>query len=700
MVIRETVTVGDKELTIETGRVAKQADGSVVLRYGDTMVLVSAVADRNIRDVPFLPLTVDYTEKMYAAGRIPGSFFRREGRPSTPEVLTCRIIDRPIRPLFPKGWRNETQVIAMVLSTDRQNPADVLALTGASAALTISDIPWAGPLAGVRVGRVDGKLIANPTEEQQKAGDMSIVVACSFDAVVMVEGACRFVSEQDIVDALLFAQEQTRPILELQEKIRAAVGKPKRPFEEKKVSDELVARVRELGLERLKQAIDIREKLTRYAAIHDVEAWVLEQLGEEYAERAAEVGEAFDLVKRQYVRGMVANDSVRIDGRRLDQVRPITCEVGVLPRVHGSALFTRGETQSLVVTTLATHTLDQRIESVMGDYQKSFLLHYNFPPFSTGEAKRFGSPGRREIGHGNLAERSLTPVLPAEADFPYALRVVSEILESNGSSSMATVCGGSLSLMDAGVPTKGAVAGIAMGLIKEGDTFAVLSDILGDEDHMGDMDFKVAGTREGVTAIQMDIKLDGLPPDVLARALQQAREGRLHILDRMAEAIEAPRANLSPTAPRILTIRVKPDRIRDIIGAGGKTIRAIQDESGAEVDVSDDGTVLIASADEASARKAIDLIEGLTAEAEMGAIYRGKVRRVTNFGAFIEILPGVDGMVHISELDRRRVERVEDVCREGDEVVVKVVNIDRDGKIRLSRKEALDAQPHEIRSMV
>jgi polyribonucleotide nucleotidyltransferase len=700
MQIRESVTIGGKELSIETGRMAKQADGAVVVRYGDTMVLVSAVADSDIRDVPFLPLTVDYTEKMYAAGRIPGSFFRREGRPAVHEVLTCRIIDRPIRPLFPKGWRNETQIIAIVLSTDKENSADVLALTGASAALTISDIPWAGPLAGIRVGRVDGELIANPTDSQQKAGDMNIVVAASFDALVMVEGGCKFVSEKEMVEALTFAQEQARPLLELQEKIRAAVGKAKRPKPEKALPEELVQKVESIGLERLKQAVAVRDKLARYAAIHEVEDWVLEQLGEAYAERAGEVGEAFDEVKRRYVRGMVIDDSVRLDGRALDEVRQITCEVGLLPRVHGSALFTRGETQGLVTTTLATHTSDQRIETIMGDYAKDFLLHYNFPPFSTGEAKRFGSPGRREIGHGNLAERALLPVLPTDEEFPYALRVVSEILESNGSSSMATVCGGSLSLMDAGVPTKAPVAGIAMGLIQQGDKFAVLSDILGDEDHMGDMDFKVTGTRDGITAIQMDIKLEGLPREVLARALNQAREGRLHILDKMAEALEVPRSTLSPTAPRITTVKVKPDRIRDIIGPGGKTIRAIQDESGAQIDVSDDGTVAIASVDEASGRKAMDLIEGLTAEAEMGVIYRGRVRRITNFGAFIEIIPGTDGLCHISEMDKGRVEQVEDICREGDEMVVKVINIDRDGKIRLSRKEALGAAPTEIRSML
>ncbi len=700
MQIRESVLIGGRELTIETGKVAKQASGAVVVRYGDTMVLVTAVADDDVRDVDFLPLTVEYSEKMYAAGRIPGSYFRREGRPSTHEILVCRIIDRPIRPLFPKSWHYESQVIAMVLSTDRENPADVLALTGASAALTISDIPWDGPIAGIRVGRVDGKLIANPTEEQQKKGDINIVVACSFDALVMVEGSCKFASEADVIEALIFAQEQSRPLLELQEKLRAAVGKPKRFAAETKKDEGLIARISELCMEKLKAAIATREKQARYAAIHETEAWVKEKLGPELAEREAEVSAAFDEVKRRYVRVMVARDKIRLDGRALDQVRQITSEVSVLPRVHGSALFTRGETQALVTTTLATHSSDQRIESLMGDYEKGFLLHYNFPPFSTGEAKRFGSPGRREIGHGNLAERALTAVLPAPATFPYALRIVSEILESNGSSSMATVCGGSLSLMDAGVPVAAPVAGIAMGLIKEGDSYNVLSDILGDEDHLGDMDFKVAGTRTGITAIQMDIKLKSVPRDVLAQALEQARRGRLHILDRMAEALEAPRPNLSPNAPRIITLKVKPDRIRDIIGAGGKTIRAIQDQSGAEITVEDDGTVLVAAVDEAGARKAIDLIQGLTAEAEMGVTYKGRVRRVAEFGAFIEILPGTDGLCHISELDQSRVRRVEDICKEGDEVVVKVINIDRDGKIRLSRKEAFGTPPDQIKTMV
>ncbi len=700
MMIRESVKIGDKELSIETGRMAKQADGSVVVRMGDTMVLVTAVADDDERDFPFLPLTVDYCEKMYAAGRIPGSFFRREGRPTTPEVLTCRIIDRPIRPLFPKGWRNESQVIAIVMSTDKQNSSDVLALTGASAALTISDIPWDGPLAGIRVGRVDGKLIAFPTVDEQKECDLNIVVACSEDALVMVEGSCKFVSEDDLVEALSFAEESARPILELQNKLREAVGKTKRPKPEVKFDEELVTKLEEIGKDRFFKALAVREKLERYAALKAVRNELIEELGEDYAERKKELKEAWDVMKKRLVRGMVLDTSERLDGRSLDEVRQITCEIGVLPRVHGSALFTRGETQALATATLSTHASDQRMESMYGDWEKDFLMHYNFPPFSTGEAKRFGSPGRREIGHGTLAERGITPVLPSEEEFPYCLRVVSEIMESNGSSSMATVCGGSLALMDAGVPTKAPVAGIAMGLISDGERFAVLSDILGDEDHMGDMDFKVTGTREGVTAIQMDIKLDGLPREVLGKALHQARDGRLHILDCMAEAIESPRDMVNSNAPRIVSIKVKPDKIRDIIGPGGKMIRAIQTESGAQINVEDDGTVQVAAPDEEHARKAMDLIEGLTAEADMGVVYMGTVKSIRPFGAFIEILPGTDGLCHISELDRGRVDKVEDVLEIGESVAVKVIKIDRDGKIGLSRKDAVGTDPSKIRKMV
>ena len=700
MMIRESVRIGDKELSIETGRMAKQADGAVIVRLGDTMVLVTAGADSEPRDLPFLPLTVDYTEKMYAGGRIPGSFFRREGRPTTPEVLVCRQIDRPIRPLFPNGWRCESQVIAIVMSTDKQNSSDVLALTGASAALSISDIPWDGPLAGIRVGRVDGKLIAFPTEDEQKASDMNIVVACSFDALVMVEGSCEFVDEDDLVEALTFAEEQARPILELQEKLKAAVGKEKRARPEINLDEELVNKVTELAKDKFFVALAVREKLARYAAIKEVKNWVKAEMEEEFGERMGEVKEAFDVMKKRLVRAMVLETGERLDGRALDEIRQITCEVGVLPRVHGSALFTRGETQALATATLSTHASDQRMESVYGDWEKDWMLHYNFPPFSTGEVKRYGSPGRREIGHGNLAERSITPVLPSEEEFPYCLRVVSEIMESNGSSSMASVCGGCLSLMDAGVPLKAPVAGIAMGLISEGDNFAILSDILGDEDHMGDMDFKVTGSRQGVTAIQMDIKLDGLPREVLGKALKQAREGRLHILDCMAEALETPRDMVNTNAPRIVSIKVKPDKIRDIIGPGGKMIRAIQTESGAQINVQDDGTVQVAAPDAEHARKALDLIEGLTAEADIGVVYMGIVKSIRPFGAFIEILPGTDGLCHISELDNGRVGQVEDVVNLGDEVAVKVIKVDRDGKIGLSRKEALGVDPSKIRKMV
>ena len=697
MVIREGVLVGGRELSLETGRVAKQADGSIVVRFGDTVVLVTAVSDKTPRDVDFLPLTVEYTERMYAAGRIPGSYFRREGRPSSSEVLACRLIDRPIRPLFPDGYRNETQVIAMVLSCDRENAADVLAMTATSAALHISDIPWAGPVAAVRVGRVNGEFVANPTQTQQLASDLNIVAVASFDALVMVEGHCRFCSEHDLVAALQFAQEQARPLLDLQERLRAAVGREKRPFAPKAADEALVGQIVELSRERLVAALAVREKRARSAALKQVASWVAEQLPETEGPALAA---AFSEAKRRHVRQMVVRDAIRLDGRRLDEIRDIHCEVGVLPRTHGSALFTRGETQALATATLATQRSDQRIESVMGDYTKSFLLHYNFPPFSTGEAKRFGPAGRREIGHGNLAECSLAQVLPDPEQFPYVLRVVSETLESNGSSSMASVCGGSLALMDAGVPIQAPVAGIAMGLIAEEGRYAVLSDILGDEDHLGDMDFKVTGTREGICAIQMDIKLESVPAQVLEQALEQARVGRLHILDRMAQAIDAPRATLSAFAPRILTLKIKPDRIRDIIGPGGKTIRAIQDQTSCEINVSDDGTVTIAAFDADGGKRALELVEGLTAEAEIGAYYRGRVRRVADFGAFVEIIPAMDGLIHISELDRSRVERVEDICREGDEVVVKVINIDREGKIRLSRKEALGVDPSLVRQMV
>jgi polyribonucleotide nucleotidyltransferase len=701
MFIREGVQVGRKELSIETGRMAKQADGAVVVRYGDTMVLVTAVANDKPREgVDFLPLTVDYVEKTSAAGKIPGGYFKREGRPTEAEILTCRLIDRPSRPLFKKGWRNESQIIALVLSSDRENPSDVLAMTGASTALHISDVPWDGPFAGVRVGRLRGDLIVNPTFAEQEECDINLIVAASRDAIVMVEGGAKSASESAVIDALMFAHRAAQPILDLQEKLRAAVGKAKRPFTGPHKDETIARRVHELGYERLKAAVAISTKQERYAALHQVEEEVGHALEQEFPERGKEVSAAYEDLKKKYVRGLVLDTSKRIDGRGLADIRTISCEVGVLPRTHGSGLFTRGETQALVMTTLGTQQDVQRIDALIGDVTKRFMLHYNFPPFSTGEAKMMRGASRREIGHGALAERALKGILPPYEDFPYTIRIVSEVLESNGSSSMASVCGGALSLMDAGVPISAPVAGIAMGLIKESEKVAVLSDILGDEDHLGDMDFKVCGTREGITAIQMDIKVQGLSREILEKALHQARDGRLHILGKMAETIAGPRDDLSPHAPRIFTLRIKPDRIRDVIGPGGKMIRAIIEQTGVAIDVEDDGTIQIASTDDAGARKAIDIIKGLTQEPEVGEFYMGIVRRVVEFGAFVEILPGTEGLLHISEMDAKRVARVEDILKEGDEVLVKVIGIDaRAGKIRLSRKEALGQKPEVVHNL-
>jgi polyribonucleotide nucleotidyltransferase len=701
MFVRESAMLGGKELSIETGRMAKQADGAVVVRYGDTMVLVTAVANDSPREgVDFLPLTVDYVEKTSAAGKIPGGYFKREGRPTEMEILTSRLIDRPSRPLFKKGWRNESQIIALVLSSDRDNPSDVLAMSGASTALHISDIPWDGPYAGVRVGRLDGRFVINPTFSEQERCDVNMIVAASRDAIVMVEGGAQGLAEAVIIDALLYAHKEAQAILDLQEKLRAAVGKPKREFKLPEKDESIARRVHELAYERLKAAIAIASKQERYATLHKVEEECKTQLATEFPERGKEIVGAYEDLKKKYVRGMVLDTGRRIDGRTTTDIRPISCEVGVLPRTHGSGLFTRGETQALVMVTLGTQQDMQRIDSLIGDVTKRFMLHYNFPPFSTGEAKMLRGASRREIGHGALAERALKVVLPSYEDFPYTIRVVSEVLESNGSSSMASVCGGVLALMDGGVPITAPVAGIAMGLIKEGERVAILSDILGDEDHLGDMDFKVCGTREGVTAIQMDIKVQGLSREILEKALHQAREGRLHILDRMAEAIAAPRDDLSPHAPRIFTIRIKPDRIRDVIGPGGKMIRAIIEQTGVAIDVEDDGTISIASPDDAGARKAIEIIKGLTQEPEVGEFYMGVVRRIVEFGAFVEILPGTEGLLHISEIDQKRTQRVEDVLKEGDEVLVKVMSIDqRAGKIRLSRKEALGQKPDVVHNL-
>jgi polyribonucleotide nucleotidyltransferase len=698
MFVREGVAFGGKELSIEVGRMAKQADGSVVVRYGDSMVLITAVAAASVRPgIDFMPLTVDYLEKTSAAGKIPGGYFKREGRLTEAEVLTSRLIDRPCRPLFPKGWRFDTQVIAMVLSTDKENPTDVMAMTGASAALHLSDIPWAGPFAGVRVGRLNGEFVINPTFAQREESELDFIVAASRDAIVMVEGAAEQVAEDLIIDALMFAHKAAQPLIDLQEKLKAAVGKAKREFVPPAKDPIIVERVGAAAGEKIQGAMAIRDKQERYAALDAAGTQVLESLKVEFTEREAEIKEAIESAKKKHLRELVLNTGRRIDGRATADIRQITCEVGLLPRTHGSALFTRGETQALVMTTLGTKQDVQHIDGLTEDIEKTFMLHYNFPPFSTGETKPLRGASRRETGHGHLAERALARVLPSEKDFPYTVRVVSEILESNGSSSMASVCGGSLALMDAGVPLTTPVAGIAMGLIKEGDRVAVLSDILGDEDHLGDMDFKICGTKTGVTAIQMDIKIQGLTRQILDTALRQARDGRLFILGKMAEALGAAREELNKYAPRIFTMQVKPDQIREIIGPGGKTIRGITAQTGVAIDVEDDGTVHIASSDSVMAKKAIDIIKGLTTEPEVGEFYMGVVKRLAEFGAFVEILPGTDGLVHISELDEKRVRAVEDICKEGDEMLVKVIGIDRTtGKIRLSRKEALGKTPEVV----
>jgi len=679
-----------RPLSIEVGKVAKQADGAALVRYGETVVLVTAVAAKELKtDTDFFPLTVDYQEKTFAAGKIPGGFFKREGRPSEKEILTCRLIDRSIRPLFSEGLRCETQVIATVLSADRENDPDMVAMLGASVALQVSDIPFSGPLAGVRIGRIDGRWVINPTQSQLLESDMDIFLSGSRDAIVMVEGGAKMVPEDEILEALFTGHEAIQPLLQIQEDIRREIGKPKRQVPLAELDAAIVRQVEQLALSKLQQAIEIPEKLERYKQIGEIKGEVVAKMLAEFPQKEKDIKGAFDELKRNCFRGLIIQRERRIDGRGLKDIRPITCEVEILPRTHGSALFTRGETQALVVTTLGTASDEQKIDALIGEHYKKFMLHYNFPPFSVGEVKFLRGPSRREIGHGNLAERALLPVLPPEESFPYTIRIVSEVLESNGSTSMATVCGGSLSLMDAGVPVSAPVAGIAMGLIKEGEHVRVLSDILGDEDHLGDMDFKVAGTPSGVTSLQMDIKISGVNRDIMRQALYQAREGRLHILGIMTETMGSHRASVSGHAPRITTLKVRPEKIREIIGPGGKVIRGIIEATGVKMDVEDDGTVTIASIDEAASRKAIEMVQKIAAEAEVGKIYKGTVRKIVDFGAFVEIFPGTDGLVHISQLAPERVRRVSDVLKEGDEVMVKVLEIDRQGKIRLSRKDAL-----------
>ncbi len=680
-----------RTLSIEVGRMAKQADGAALVRYGETVVLVTAVSAKEVRgDTDFFPLTVDYQEKTFAAGKIPGGFFKREGRPSEKEILTCRMIDRSIRPLFSESLRCETQVIATVLSVDTENDPDVVAMLGASLALEVSDIPFEGPLAGVRVGRIHDQWIINPMKSQMENSDVDLFLTCSKDAIVMVEGGARMVPEDAILEALFHGHDAIQPLLDIQEEIKREIGKAKRPIPKVSRDEGIVQRVRELAPDKVKEAIAIPQKLERYQRLDEVKNEVLSQVLVDYPEKEKEIKAVFGDLKKDYFRHLIVEEQSRIDGRGLKDVRPITCEVEILPRTHGSALFTRGETQALVVTTLGTASDEQRVDALIGEHYKKFMLHYNFPPFSVGEAKFLRGPSRRDIGHGALAERALLPVLPKEDDFPYTIRIVSEILESNGSSSMATVCGGSLSLMDAGVPIAAPVVGIAMGLIKEGEKIRILSDILGDEDHLGDMDFKVAGTRDGITSLQMDIKIGGVNREVMREALHQAREGRMKILGVMEEAISQPRKDISDHAPRIIIIKVKPEKIREIIGPGGKVIRGIVEATGVKMDVEDDGTVTIASSNDAASQKAVKMIEGITAEAEVGKIYTGKVRKIMDFGAFVEILPGTDGLVHISQLAFERVRQVSDILKEGDEVLVKVLDVDpHTKKIRLSRKEAL-----------
>ncbi len=682
--------IAGRRLRLETGRVAKQADGAVLASYGDTVVLATAVASQTIKPgVDFLPLTVDYQEKAYAAGKIPGGYFKREGRPSEKEVLTSRLIDRPLRPLFPEGYYLETQVIVSVLSADQTGSSDVVGITAASAALALSDIPFDGPVAGVKVGRVNGQIVVNPDLAILETSDLHLVVAGTADAVMMVEGGGNEQPESVMIEAIEMAHAEIKKIVAKILELKAMTGRPKRPVKAEEIDPVLSDRVRQLVAGAIRDAIFIPNKTARQERLDQILQEAIEKLKTEDPNSERHIKLIFHSLEYTEVRNMILERGVRADGRGPTDIRGITCEVGVLPRTHGSALFTRGETQSLAVVTLGTTEDEQRIDALEGEYHRTFMLHYNFPPFSVGEARPLRSPGRREVGHGALAERALKPVIPSKEAFPYTLRLVSDILESNGSSSMATVCGGTLAMMDAGVPIKEPVAGIAMGLIKEGDRVMVLSDILGLEDHLGDMDFKVTGTRHGVTALQMDIKIAGITPSLMRQALDQARTGRLHILERMAEALPAPRQKLSPYAPRIFTLKIKQDKIRDVIGPGGKMIRSIIADCGVKINVEDSGAVSIAAVDEASAQKAIDMINRLTEEVEVGKTYLGTVRKIMDFGAFVEILPGTDGLVHISQLAHHRVKTVADEVSEGDQIMVKVLEIDKQGKIRLSRKETM-----------
>ena len=685
--------IDGKTLSIQAGKIAKQASGSVVVQYGDTIVLVTVVSAKEEMASNFLPLTVEYQEKIYAAGRIPGNYFRREiGRPSEKETLTARLIDRPIRPLFPKNYRYETQVIATVLSMDQENDPDTLAMLGASAALTISDVPFAGPIASVRVTRIDGELRINPTIAEWEKSDINIIVAGSTTGIVMVEGGGNLVSESDMLEAIYFGHRSLQPLIDLQLKLRETNGVEKRPFEPPAKDEALVSKLEAEASPLIREKIVIPEKTKRHAELRNLKAQLAENLGEEYADRNGEIYGILDDIQKKISRSLILDEGRRIDNRRFDEIRPISCEVGILPRPHGSALFTRGETQVLGVLTLGSGQDEQRVETLSGEEFRPFMLHYNFPPYSVGEVKRIGGPSRRDIGHGGLSTRAIEKILPAKEDFEYTIRLVSEVLESNGSSSMGTVCSCCLALMDGGVPIKAPVAGIAMGLVKEDDQIIILSDILGDEDHTGDMDFKVAGTRDGITALQMDIKILELSKEIMEKALDQAKIGRLHILDKMEEALSKPRGEISPYAPTIITLQINPDKIREVIGPGGKVIRGIQSETNTTITIEDSGQVKVAAFSKDEGSQAIKMIENLTREPEVGAVYEGTVVKITDFGAFVQIMPGTDGLVHISQLANHRVTRVSDIVKEGSKLKVKVLEISRDGKIRLSHKAVSEAR--------
>ncbi len=690
--LKESIKLGDKELTVETGRVAKQADGSVVISYGDTMLLVAAVGAQSPREgIDFFPLTVEYRESQFAAGRIPGNYFRREGRPNEKEVLTCRMIDRPCRPLFAEGYKNETQVIASVISADSENNPDVIAITGASCALYLSDIPFMNPIAGVRVGLIEGRYIINPTYDEVRESRLNLVVAGTEEAIVMVEAGASEVSEEIMVEALMLAHKEINRLCRWQNELYKALDIQKREVTAPVVDEEMLQEIKAKYSDRLRESLDTtnKEKRSSYAAVDALKKELVELYQADQPEKRQMAKVVFDQLKETIFREDILDKRRRPDGRRFSEIRPITCEVGWLPRVHGSALFTRGETQALVSTTLGTKEDEQYIDDLeKGELKRRFLLHYNFPHYSVGEIGRFGSSSRREIGHGALARRAIEPVLPEDSVFPYTIRIVSDITESNGSSSMASVCGGILSLMDAGVPLKAPVAGVAMGLVMEGNKYAILSDIAGAEDHYGDMDFKVTGTRAGITALQMDIKIGGINAQIMAEALEQAKKGRLHILSVMEQALAAPREDISSFAPRIIQIKINPDKIRDVIGPGGKIIRSLVEETGAKIDVSDDGTISIATASGAAAEAAVARIRGITAEAEIGQSYLGTVSRIVDFGAFVEIFPGTDGLLHISEIADRRVKDVRDELKEGQQILVKCIGKEGN-KIKLSRKAVL-----------